>query len=333
MLCGRAPFADTGDDMQLLYRQVHEPVEPVRHIAPEVPAELEAVVMKALAKDPDARYQSARELAKALVPSVEKRAPRTMRSDVTDVIHLPRSRVTIAWWALLMVALGLFAAAGALWLVRSRHAGLLLVISEPPGADVIVDGQPTGDRTPAAQHGLGRGDHIVKLHHDGFTDLERVVHIDDGGRALVDAHLLPRSHPVELTTVPAGATAFVDGALIAGKTPVSFDSVDGEYHAIRIEKAGYETILQRIRPDDTGPLPRIVLTAEAVPRGSVFVESNAPAEVWVDGQYSGFMTPTPGLRLEPGQHRIELRDGSGEVLVDRRESASAKARRCASSCR
>ena len=24
MLCGRPPFADTGDDMQLLYRQVHE---------------------------------------------------------------------------------------------------------------------------------------------------------------------------------------------------------------------------------------------------------------------------------------------------------------------
>src|SRR5439155_12268971 len=61
MLCGRPPFADTGDDMQLLYRQVHEPVEPLRKVAPEVSEELEAVVMKALAKSPAQRFPSAEE--------------------------------------------------------------------------------------------------------------------------------------------------------------------------------------------------------------------------------------------------------------------------------
>src|SRR5205814_1507604 len=83
----------------------------------------------------------------------------------------------------------------------------------------------------------------------------------------------------------------------------SFELIDGEYHAIRIEKAGYETALERLKPEDRGPLPRVVLVAETVPRGTVFVESNAPAEVWVDGQPSGFMTPTPGLRVGPGRHR------------------------------
>ena len=63
MLCGRPPFTDNDDDVQLLYQQVHEPVEPVREHAPHVSAELEAVVMRALAKAPADRFQSARELA------------------------------------------------------------------------------------------------------------------------------------------------------------------------------------------------------------------------------------------------------------------------------
>ena len=315
MLCGRPPFADTGDDMQLLYRQVHEPVEPLRKVAPEVTEELEAVVMKALAKSPAQRFQSAEELAKALIPAVEKRAARRVVVDATQVIRLPRSRSTVAWWALFAVALALFAAAGGVWLARTIHAGMLIVISDPAGAAVDIDGSPTGDRTPTALGGIGAGTHTVTLHQDGYTDLERVVRVTDGGRALVDAHLLPRSHSVELTTVPAGATVYLDGTLVAGKTPLSFDLVDGEYHAIRIEKAGYETAMQRLKPEDTGPVPRVVLVAESVPRGTVFVESNAPAEVWVDGLASGFMSPTPGLRLGPGLHRLELRDSSGGILA------------------
>ncbi|MDB4971249.1 MAG: protein kinase [Myxococcales bacterium] len=318
MLCGRAPFADTGDDMQLLYRQVHEPVESVRRHAPDVPEELEAVVLKALAKDPNARFQSAREFAKALVPAVEKRAARRDRSLTTEIAKLPPSRA-IAWWTLLTLALAMLVAAGAIYALRARHPAMLLVISNPPGASIEVDGRATGEQTPTSLLALSSGEHTVKLRHAGFGDLERVVRIDATGRALVDAHLLPRSHSIELTTVPAGASVYLDGAPVAGKTPLSFDLVDGEYHSLRIEKAGYETALKRLKPDDAGPLERIVLVAETVPRATVFVESNMPAEVWVDELYSGFLTPTPGLRLTPGQHRIELRDGvGGAVLADKK---------------
>ncbi|MGZ3443698.1 MAG: serine/threonine-protein kinase, partial [Polyangia bacterium] len=69
MLCGRPPFTDNNDDVQLLYKQVHEPAEPVRVHAPHVSAELEAVVMRALEKAPGDRYQSARAFARALVPA------------------------------------------------------------------------------------------------------------------------------------------------------------------------------------------------------------------------------------------------------------------------
>jgi hypothetical protein len=312
MLCGRPPFMDNNDDVQLLYKQVHEPVEPVRVHAPDVSAELEAVVMRALAKSPRDRFQSAAELARALVPAVEKRAARKPPSEVTEVIekpHEPRSR---AFWLAAATALLLLGAAGGAALMRLSPSGaLLMVSSQPPGAAVLVDGKPLADRTPAALQGVAAGEHTITLRHDGFNDLERVVRIERGGRQLVDVHLTPRTRSIELTTVPAGATVFLDGGLVAGKTPLSFDFVEGEYHVMRIEKAGYRTVTKKLMPDDINSPAPIVLDAETQPRGTVFVDAAAPSEVWIDGQYSGFFTPTPGLILAAGDHMVQLRDDHG----------------------
>ncbi|HEY6650983.1 MAG TPA: Stk1 family PASTA domain-containing Ser/Thr kinase, partial [Actinomycetota bacterium] len=62
LLAGRPPF--TGDTpVAIAYKQVNEtPVPPSAH-NPEVPPQLDAVVMKCLAKNPANRYQSAEELA------------------------------------------------------------------------------------------------------------------------------------------------------------------------------------------------------------------------------------------------------------------------------
>src|SRR5438067_8948575 len=46
-----------------LHQVIHADPAPLREVAPAAPAELQRIVKKALAKDPDARYQSAREMA------------------------------------------------------------------------------------------------------------------------------------------------------------------------------------------------------------------------------------------------------------------------------
>jgi len=314
MLCGRPPFPDTGDDVQLLYKQVHEPVEPVRAHAPHVSAELEAVVLRALEKAPADRFQSAAELARALVPAVEKRVA---RGDVTDVIERPRAPMPAAWWAALAAATALLGAAGGAFVAKRAPAGgMVIALSDPAGAAILVDGKPTGERTPAALAGVAPGEHTLTLRHDGFDELVRAVRLDAGAsaRALVDAHLLPRSHTVELSTVPSDATVLVDGAILAGKTPVSFRLTDGDYHALRIEKPGYETVTRKLAPDDAGPLAPITLQPETQPRGTLYVDAAAPSAVWIDGQYSGFMTPTPGLLVAVGEHTVELRDPDGAVV-------------------
>ena len=66
MVAGKPPFA--GDNpVSIAYKHVKEPVPSPRQNNPEIPANFEAIVMKAMAKDPANRYQSAEELRADLV--------------------------------------------------------------------------------------------------------------------------------------------------------------------------------------------------------------------------------------------------------------------------
>ena len=65
MLAGERPFP--GDNLnQITYRLVHEPAPPLAVKAPEMPAALQGVLDRALAKLPDGRFGSAVEMADAL---------------------------------------------------------------------------------------------------------------------------------------------------------------------------------------------------------------------------------------------------------------------------
>jgi parallel beta-helix repeat protein len=65
MLVGRVPYQGTTPHATL-HAILYEPPPPPRKIKPNIPAAVEAVVLKAIAKQPNQRYQSGAELATAL---------------------------------------------------------------------------------------------------------------------------------------------------------------------------------------------------------------------------------------------------------------------------
>ncbi|MDD5897825.1 MAG: protein kinase, partial [Clostridia bacterium] len=66
MLTGRVPFV--GDTpVAVAMQHIQDPPPPITDFAPETPPAVVAVVMKALEKDPKRRFQSAREMADALM--------------------------------------------------------------------------------------------------------------------------------------------------------------------------------------------------------------------------------------------------------------------------
>ena len=68
-----------------LYRIIHSEPEPMESFAPSVSPELRRIVGKALAKDPDERYQSARELSIDL-----RQLLRAMRTETAQIVMPPR---------------------------------------------------------------------------------------------------------------------------------------------------------------------------------------------------------------------------------------------------
>ncbi|HCB01432.1 MAG TPA: hypothetical protein DEP19_03525 [Anaerolineae bacterium] len=84
MLSGHPPFqADSA--MTLMMMHINDPVPNLRSLNPEVPDALVAVINKALAKDPNDRYQTAAQMAAALrnVSTGAKSASATMIDDAT----------------------------------------------------------------------------------------------------------------------------------------------------------------------------------------------------------------------------------------------------------
>lgn len=60
-LCGQRPFEGTGVEIAVQHATL--PPRPLRHFIPELPIPIEQVILKALAKDPDARFPSAQDFA------------------------------------------------------------------------------------------------------------------------------------------------------------------------------------------------------------------------------------------------------------------------------
>ncbi len=64
LLTGHTPF--TGDTLAVITKQLHEPPPPLRTSTPDLPAPLEAVVLRALSKNPEQRFSTGAELAAAI---------------------------------------------------------------------------------------------------------------------------------------------------------------------------------------------------------------------------------------------------------------------------
>jgi serine/threonine protein kinase len=89
MLTQRTPFeADT--PLAVLMKHVNDPLPLPRKIAPTIPEPFERIVLKALAKNPDDRYQSAEEMAQALRQATEE-----AEIELPPRISLPLSFTTV----------------------------------------------------------------------------------------------------------------------------------------------------------------------------------------------------------------------------------------------
>lgn len=85
MLTGKVPFFG-GNTYQILDQHVRKPVPPPRFVDAAIPHPVSDVLMRALAKNPDDRFQSMAELAEAVTGVVAKAPTRTVSGQGTEFL-------------------------------------------------------------------------------------------------------------------------------------------------------------------------------------------------------------------------------------------------------
>jgi hypothetical protein len=109
------------------------------------------------------------------------------------------------------------------------------VRSAPPGASIFVDGEPTGQRTPAVLKGLPLRPLHVRVAKAGFVPQQREVELASGAVATLLYELSASDGSAAFAGAPRDARYYVDGQEVDGKRPVLL-SVGP--HAVRVEAAG-----------------------------------------------------------------------------------------------
>jgi len=322
MIAGKTPFGGD-DDVQILYRQLHQKPTPLGESFPELPPKLDEVLAKALAKKPSDRFENTGELARALNRTFDRRRTSRISTDAIAAQKKPPialvAATTLAVGAVAGVLLGRLPShdddkpsqpatgAGSATAVGSE---LLVIDTTPEGATVELDGKALTEVTPTAIRGIAPGPHTVKLNAKGRSAVERKLTIERDGHASLVVNLPPAQRGVLVRSVPGGAAVYLDNDPV-GFAPITVTVNEEDFHELRLEKLGFAPLIRAIKPGDQEAELALTMELDAQPHSEIQVDSSADAEIWIDGVDTMLETPAMGIRLAPGRHTIQLRDSTG----------------------
>lgn len=221
LIAGRRPFV--GTKKRLLIEQVlhDEPPPPSRHRA-DIPANLEAITLKAMAKSPEDRYQSAAEFAEDLGRFLNKentlakgnaRWQRGWR-------QATRHPITLGILALVLVVAGVFA-------VKAMNGG-----KGRDNGELSSNGSGTGDKTTEElAEKKGKSPEIL-------SDQRRVkIDSDPSGASVIITPIHPKTQVVEVEKKYE----------LEGVTPVEVKLEPGQYEIqAYIKGSGNQVVLRTV---------------------------------------------------------------------------------------
>jgi len=123
--------------------------------------------------------------------------------------------------------------------VTEPEPGNIEVTSTPAGAAIWLDGEDTSKVTPITLENVPAGDHVVTLKLAGYADASKEVTIVSGETATVSLALTTLTGSLEVTSTPAGATIFIDGAGTGKVTNTTIDGIAVGTHTITVKREGY----------------------------------------------------------------------------------------------
>ncbi len=286
LLTGEKPFA--GHTIStLLYNIVNKDPKPASQIDSSLPLHFDEVLAKALAKDPDKRYQTAKDFLEDLkrvdrgegaVEASGIEATMTAAAGIREKLYPERKRYGLLAG---LTALLLLMVLGGFYWIRYR-------MPKPPEGEGISE--VTVEKRVAMPVEKDRARPTLSPAEEGEK-----------------AETMGTLGSIVVTSDPPGASVRLDGEEM-GSTPTVIEKIPlGEKHEVRVEKKGYGTWVRTVEPDSNKPVPLQARLEKLV--GTIVVESAPPgASVFLDGEKMSDSTPfeLPNVSADE-THKIQVK--------------------------
>lgn len=185
---------------------------------------------------------------------------------------------------------------------------LLQVGSTPAGARIIVDGKPTGFRSPTS-FPLPAGTHRITLSLSGHRNTEEIVRLGPGDTLRIEAILTPNAAgALHIGSDPEGATLLIDGVPFDQRTPALITQLMVGTHTVQLRRTGFDDWSQAVVIEPSSVVEvHAQLTPSQKNSGTLNMQSQpAQAAIFIDGTATGKFTPERLTGIQPGIHRVEL---------------------------
>ena len=278
------------NEFETLKMIVEQPYPAPRSINPNLSPRLEAIIQRALEKDRERRYQTARELQAELEEFIRQE-------------KLAVSPISLGEWMQMLFAERL--AQQKQMLLEGRQLAEVIaaqVAAEEEAERMSLTSSGVRDRKPsrAPWYALG-GVLLAALAGGAFLTMR-----------LQDAEVARGPGIVVVASTPPGAAVWLDGDLQNARTPTTLRELPvGVAHSLKLTHDGYSPVTQSLSLTVAAPRAEVRATLSrrsAADLAVVNVRSTPPgARVLFDGRDTGKTTPTTIPEIAPGvEHTIAL---------------------------
>ena len=196
--------------------------------------------------------------------------------------------------------------------VPSPDRGAIHVVTDVIGATAILHG-PAGHvlnkcETPCSFNNLAPARYNLEVQKDGYQPVQTTLQVKKGDAQDQKIKLESLAKGIFISTQPAGADVFINGAKQSGQTPVTLPLAPGQYNLV-LRLAGYEAYAGSIQvKDNIQTQLNVALTEKSATRVAWAQVSTNPkgAEILVDGASTGQFTPSR-VQIPAGFHTVTMR--------------------------
>jgi serine/threonine protein kinase len=197
--------------------------------------------------------------------------------------------------------------------VPTGGRGAIHVVTDLIGATAVLRG-PAGHilnqcQTPCSFNELEPGQYSLAVQKDGYQPMQTALQVKAGVVVDQRATLESLSKGLLLTSRPAGADVFINGAKQSGQTPVTLPLAPGSYNLV-LRMPGYDAYATSVQVKENiqTQLLDVPLKEKSTVRVAWAQVETTPkgAEIFVDGTTTGQTTPAR-VQVPAGLHTVTVK--------------------------